>query len=173
MGIKLNNMKKIILTRSITIVSISGLIVTVTMLLMQNKRLKQENTRLCQIEREVDLLRDSISNITNSYLLVDNINPLVVSETDNTTGITVKRVYLVIRNCNIKSVGLMLGSLDSTSFLLTDTSYSKTITDSSMFNCFIVDSMSVEDKIEGYVSLYFPKTGYYKFAFSEKLNRWW
>ncbi len=157
----------------ITVFSLCGLLSGVLILAIKNRNLEKENLRLSKIEQEKIALNDSIENLQGKYILVDNVNPLVVTEINKDNGNLQKKVFLVIRNCQGVNAELTVGDLNDTTMSLRDISYSAKVDDSQNFDSFLIDKSFENDGIEGFVTLFFPKTGFVQFPFSEKKNKWW
>ncbi|MGD9492906.1 MAG: hypothetical protein AB7V36_06085 [Bacteroidales bacterium] len=134
--------------------------------------LVQESRKMQSYKEESEKLRDSIISIKNSYLLVNNINPLVVDAMNNETGMPEKRIYWVIRNCSIPPAGVFVGKLDTVDWKVVDTTFHVILKNEETFNYFSIENDSGKP-IEGVVSILLPKLGVFDFAFSEKKNCWW
>lgn len=163
-------MKKInIIYISITIT----LVVVLVALFESNRRLKYENEKLANIEDESKIIKDSLEMIKYSYLLVDNVRPMVVNSIDESTGEKIKRIFLVIRDCHVRDLSLITGNLDTSKSTVSDTTNDITLHEEKHFNHFSIVTDNLNSEIEGVVELYFPKKGYIRYPFSEKHYKWW
>ncbi|NLL28880.1 MAG: hypothetical protein GX259_08785 [Bacteroidales bacterium] len=149
------------------------LLILLYVFIKNNKELKIENNRLSNIYNELIVFKDSFELIKSSYLLVDNVAPIVVNTADTNTGRTIKQVFLVIRDCNVKKLRLITGNLDTSNCVITDTTRDITINNEKHFYSFLLYTKNPNEEIEGAVELFFGKKGYIIYPFSEKQYNWW
>ena len=160
------------MTKRILVISLMLMTITTIYLLFKHVKLIKESRKMITYKEESSKLRDSIISIKNSYLLVNNINPIVINAKNNETGEIEKRIYWVIRNCSIPPSGVFVGELDTVDWKVVDTTCQVIFKDEDSFNYFTINNNS-EEPIEGVVSILLSKIGVIDFAFSEKKNCWW
>ena len=149
------------------------LVVILGVLIKSNCTLKTENEQLSNIKNESRIIKDSLEMIKNSYLLVDNVRPMVVNGINESTGEKTKRIFLVIRDCHVRDLSLITGNLDTSKSTVSDTTNDITLHEEKHFNHFSIVTDNLNSEIEGVVELYFPKKGYIRYPFSEKHYKWW
>ena len=120
------------------------LLVCLSVVINSNHKLKTDKEKLANIENDSKILRDSLDLIKYSYLLVDNVHPMVVNRINESTGEKSKDVFLVIRDCHVDYLRLITGRLDTAKGIITDTTNDITIHDEESFNNFslITDNLT-------------------------------
>ena len=155
----------------LSIIAIIILVIIAFLLFNNNRNLKREKTELELLYKQSIIAVDSLNDICNSHLLVDNISPIVISTIDEKTGKQIKRIYFVIRKCMINKSVLTIGTLDTLSWIVKDTLFDISVKDTILNYYQVPEELSL-NLLEGSVSFYLPNVGF-QFAFSEKKKPWW